>query len=1278
MDKRANERGETTTPNGNIPKADWYLFRIPINEYEQAVGGIQDFKTIRFLRMFLTNCPDSLILRFARLELVRGEWRQYNQSFQTAFPELSDPQTSQATFEIASVNIEENAGKFPVPYMVPPGFDRAVDQTTREMQQLNEQSMLLRVKNLMNGDARAVYKNVNYDMRRYKSLEMEVHAEEIENFPLRDNQMSVFIRMGTDYRNNYYEYEIPLKLTPWYLGTYRDIDVWPEENRMVVDLELLSHIKQLRNDDMRRRGSSTTLTQPFQYDDGDGRKYFICGNPNLAQVRVVMIGIRYPQHMDYIGNSSGVEVWVNELRLSNVSKKGGWAANARLALRVADLATIAISGESIQPGFGGVDSKINDRSTEMRNSYDISANVELGKLFRDDLGVQIPLYLGYAESFVTPEYDPTNPDIKMSDALNALPTRAARDSLKALAQDYTNRRSINLTNVRVNKIHEKPRFWHFSNFTFNYAYYETFRRNVTTEKNLEKSYTGGIIYDYSTMPLNITPFQNVKFLNNKALAIIRDFNFNPKPSRISLRTDMARSYMETKKRTIDNPHQKQDATVDKNWVWGRHFDLQWDLARSLKFDFTAGNQARIDEPIGVVDRHMKDEYELWRDSVWNNIKNGGRITDYHHNFNINYNIPINKLPLLDWASANISYRGEYMWNVAPIFADDSFDPGNTIQNRNTISMGVLLNFSTLYNKVPYFRTVTQPPRNQQERPKQYKTVTYERSGLNMRAGEPRAITHNLGAPEIEVILTDANGGAVDAEVQIINNNRITITTNDNVPRASVVVKGSIEKKLNDPLAFVAQNTLRILLGVKNFNINYTQNGGTLLPGYGKGSNMFGVSGSAPGWPFLLGWQDNNFAEKAARKNWLVQEEQLNAAVSMNHTNSLTIRSMFEPFQGMRVTLTALRSYSENRTSYFIWDPQAGGYPDEMRSPLSSGRYDITVIALRSSFEKHEPAKNYYSETFEKFKENRTAIASRRALELQRNNSSYSPSSDGRGGYDGYSLEAQDVMISAFYATYTGKDPEKVSLTDFPSFWNMLPNWELNFDGLSNLEFIKKYFRSVSMRHSYKATYAVGSYISNHAYNADVASAVSIARDLQNNFIPKNDIASANLNETFNPLIGLDIMFINSLSARFQLNRSRNITLGLGNLQMNENSTADYIIGLGYVFNEVSLTIKTLGGESRRLQSDLKVNADISIRDSRTIIRRIGEIDDEMQGPNSLPVQASAGQNVTSFKLTADYKLSSNFTLTVFFDRIVNTPFVSTSYKNYNTNFGFSMRFMLVQ
>jgi cell surface protein SprA len=1280
VDKVTND---TTEIGGKrVPTATWYQFRIPITE-GKAIGGIQEFKSIRFMRMFLTNCPDSIILRFARLELVRGEWRQYNQSFQPAAPGVSTPESPQATFEVASVNIEENAGRIPVPYMVPPGFDRAVDQTTREMQQLNEQSMVLRVKDLINGDARAVYRNVMYDMRRYKNLEMEVHAEAIQDLTLADNEMSIFVRIGTDYRNNFYEYEIPLKLTPLNMAGYTDRDVWPEENHIGIDLTQLPDIKQRRNEEMRRKGSTVSLNTVFPVDDGNGRRYYVCGNPNLANVKVVMIGLRYPQHADHRGETRSAEVWVNEFRLDNVDRKGGWAANARLALRVADFATFAISGETIQPGFGGIDSKINDRSTDERNQYDLSANFELGKLLpeTEKTNFQIPLYLGYAESFTTPEYDPTNPDMKLKDALASL-SRSERDSLKALSQDYMQRKSMNFTNVRVNMVKEKPRFWDPSNVTLNYAYYETFRRNVTIEKSIEKSHTGGIVYDYGPAPLNIQPLKKVNFLNKPAFRIIKDFNFSLKPARVSLGTGMQRTYSEEKMRNIDNPNLLMDATVDKNWKWDRNIGIQWDLSKSLKVDFTAANMARIDEPVGVVDRHMKDAYELWKDSVWNNIRSGGRVTDYNHRINANYVIPVNKLPLLGWTSATASYTGEYIWGVAPIYADTSFNPGNTIQNRNTITLTGQLNFTTLYNKVPYFKRILQPQRNskpgqaQKQDEKNTKTVTYERTGLNFKKGEGRKIRHNLKTKDIKIVLKDAEGKTVKADLEVVDDNRIEVFTSDDLRGGSLVVNGTIVKNTLSA-GIVMESFVKVILGVKNLSVTYNQTGSTLMPGYGRGSNFFGASGGAPGFPFMLGWQDWNFPEKAARNNWLVREEQLNSAVQMTSTKSIQARSVFEPFQGFKITLSALRSFSENKSMYYTWDPVTNSYPDEFRSPLTMGDYSISIIAIGTSFEKSDKSNNYHSAVFDRFKNNRSTVAARRALEFKNVDNSYSGAADGAGGYDGYNVDAQQVMIPSFYAAYTGRDPEKVSMIDFPSLWTMLPNWDVSFDGLNNIPLFKQYFKSITLRHSYKAIYRIGGYTSNLDY--DLSAAVSHVRDLQNNFIPRNDITSARIEEVFGPLGGIDVTFLNSLSTRFEIKRSRNVSIGMTNLQLTENKTHDYVVGVGYVFNDVTFNIKTLGGDQKRLDSDLKVNADFSIRDSKTLIRRVGELDNpSLTGEAQLPVQVSAGQNVMSIKFTADYQISSNFTVSVFFDRIINTPFVSTSYKNYNTNFGFSMRFALIQ
>ncbi|KAA6312271.1 hypothetical protein EZS27_036766, partial [termite gut metagenome] len=353
----------------------------------------------------------------------------------------------------------------------------------------------------------------------------------------------------------------------------------------------------------------------------------------------------------------------------------------------------------------------------------------------------------------------------------------------------------------------------------------------------------------------------------------------------------------------------------------------------------------------------------------------------------------------------------------------------------------------------------------------------------------------------------------------------------------------------------------------DLSVTYTQTGGTILPGYGRGSNFFGASGGAPGFPFMLGWQDWNFPEKAARNNWLVHEEQLNSSIEMTSTKSIQARGVFEPFQGFKLTLSALRSFSENKSMYFTWDPVTNSYPDEYRSPLTIGDYSISILALGTSFEKSDKSNNYYSAVFERFKNNRTTIASRRATELRGKDVGYSAASDGAGGYDGYNVAAQQVMIPAFYAAYTGRDPDKVPIIDFPDLWTILPNGDVSFDGLSNIPFVKQYFKSVILKHSYKAVYRIGGYASNLDY--DLSSAVSHVRDMQNNFIPRNDITSARIEEAFGPLGGIDLTFLNSLSTRFEIKRTRSVSIGMTNLQLAENKTQDYVVGMGYVFNDVS-------------------------------------------------------------------------------------------------------------
>ena len=230
--------------NGNTETVTWYQFRIPLDEYEDRVGSISDFTSVRFMRMFLTNFQKPIVMRFGSLDLVRGEWRIYEQP-------LGNVATERGKMAVSAVNIEENNDKTPVNYVLPPGIRREQDPTQPQLVESNEQALNIVVSDLANGEAKAVYKNTTLDLRQYKRLEMFVHANAMEQNTTRlgDNQLAVFVRMGSDYKNNYYEYEIPLKLTPpGHYDRYSAADckaVWPEENMLDIPLGVFTALKKV-------------------------------------------------------------------------------------------------------------------------------------------------------------------------------------------------------------------------------------------------------------------------------------------------------------------------------------------------------------------------------------------------------------------------------------------------------------------------------------------------------------------------------------------------------------------------------------------------------------------------------------------------------------------------------------------------------------------------------------------------------------------------------------------------------------------------------------------------------------------------------------------------------------------------------------------------------------------------------------------------------------------------------------------------------------------------
>ncbi len=1278
---------EVIGTNKNNEPVKWYQFKIPLSQPDSVIGNISDFKSIRFMRMFLTGFEKDVILRFAKLDLVRGEWRRYQNSLLEGGPYLPGEPTD-CSFDISAVNIEENGTKKPVNYILPPGVSRVIDPSNPQLRQLNEQAMLLKVCELADGDAKAAYKNISLDVRQYKRLQMFVHAEQIEGHPLNNKDLCIFLRLGSDYQNNYYEYEIPLTLTP--PGSYDNdnenhrLIVWPEANMFDFEFDELSKVKQERNDKIRLGLPNVSLTMVYQKDIENGRRISVVGNPNLSNVKTVMIGIRNRSknnnNLPDDGLPKCVEVWVNELRLSDFNEKGAWASNMRTTIRLADFGNVNLSGHISRHGFGSIEKKVNERQKEDIYSYDVSSNFELGKFVPEKVKLSLPMFIGYSESVSNPQYNPLDPDIPFSTAIKTAPDKSTRDSIRHMSQNYVRRKSLNFTNVRINTVSKKPNPFSPSNFTLSYSFNDQLSRNINTIYNHTKSYRGSLAYNFNANPKNITPFQKLKVLNMPMFRLIKDFNFYYMPSQFSFMTDMDRTYNETQMRNLEDFTRPFPTTFNKTFFWNRIYDLRYDITKSLKFTFHADNIAVIDEPTmyGLrVDKDYEKEYQHWKDTVWNGpsgILNGGRTTNYRHNFDLNYTVPINKIPLFNWISLNTRYGGTYEWNTAPRLRSNTMTLGNTIKNSNTQQINTSLNMTQLYNKVPFLNRINQKYSKPQKKKKEKETVQFPKQGeppriYNFTAGVPKPINHKLKTLDVTAKLTDKEGKEIKANTQIINENRITITTDSNYKDVTVVITGQREKQ-DEPLIIILEQTARVLMMVKNINITYTENNGTILPGYLPRTQFIGMSpyGNtwAPGFGFIAGQQDSSFGRRAANDyQWITTDSVLNMPYQMTSSKTFNVRATIEPVKNMRIEVSANRTESSNFSEYYHYSSQAGYFTSSNK--LYTGSFSMTYNTLNTTFEKF--GKEFFSEAFENLKNYRYTIAQRLADKRRENPGAaqynYTGTPDPTTGFpDGYGPTSQEVLIPAFLAAYSGKSPDNIPLTAFPDMFHVKPNWSINYTGLTTIKFFKKHFQSITLAHSYRSTYSVNSFTTNLDYYEE--DGLSWVRYTLGNFVPEREINAVSISEQLSPLISIDATMKNSVMAKIEFKRSRNLAFNLNNAQINEMQSKDIIIGAGYRIKDLAFNIN-----NKPFKSDLNLRANITFRNDITVLRKLQQV-----AGNEQLNQATSGQRTIDGDISAEYQLGPNFTARVYFKRNLREPKVSTTFKTVNASFGVSLKFSL--
>jgi cell surface protein SprA len=1314
---------------------------------------------------------------FGSLDLVRGEWRQYTQSLQTAVG------AETGVMEMSAVNIEENTDRQPVAYTLPPGISRATDPSQPQLVENNEQSLCLVVKNLSQGESKAVYKNTNLDLRQYKRLQMFVHANHLlpNSTNLEDNQLAVFIRLGSDYKSNYYEYEIPLKLTPeghysWNVLSDRP-KVWPAENMLDISLDLLTKLKKARNK-AKANGMASYNQLYTDYDpDRPNNKISVMGNPSLGEVKTMIIGVRNLAS----GQKSG-EVWVNELRLREYNNEGGWAANGSMNVQLSDFGSLNMTGRYVTDGFGGLEESVLARSKETEKSYAVTANFEMGKFFPDKAKVSAPVYYSYTKEEIRPKYNPLDTDMDLDDALDAMDAHE-RDSVESIAVTRQTSRNFSLSNVNVGiKTKRHPMPYDPANFSFSYSHAHRNTTGETTVYENDDQWRGALNYTYSPVYKAWEPWKKSKS-KSKWMQLPKAIGLNYLPQTIAFNMEMQRTYYELQERDLENTENPNlPLSFSEQFLWNRDFQLRWDLTKNLHMNFTSATHAEIEEPYTPINKALYPEaYSAWKDSVKQSIRNLGTPLDYRQSFKASYQVPLNKLPIFDWLTSDVSYDASYSW-LRGTDLEDGTTLGNTIANQSNLVINGALNLETLYNHSPFLKAVNDrfkkapekkkkqnkassgsaagrkgadsgsaagkdgkdkkdaaqakkdDAKEQKELPKNKNTFQKE---ITLTADTSLTIQHGKKSKRLLVSARTADGKRIELKWKVKDENNIVVklpkdkkkeekkkedkekkreergkrkensvdsllAVTDSLAKDSVN-KSSKEKrdvasaapapvklKLSvlpkEPLDKQwwynpAQQVARLLMSVRTVNVTYRRQRSMTLPGFMPNiGDAFGQrTGNvlSPGLDFAFGFTDNSYIDKAKENNWLLMNDSVATPSTTTATEDLQIRATVEPLRDLKIDVNASRTYNKAQSIQFMYE----GSPT-----THSGSFNMTTISISSAFEGIGNANSgYRSKAFDRF----CALIPEMQRRVQQRYAAAGASTSAQvGQYSG------DVLIPAFLEAYTSSGH---SFDIFPALSKLLPNWTFKYGGLSKVPWLADRFKSVNINHAYKSVYSVGSYSSYSSWTplrGDMGYVTATDGTLMASSM--YNIPTVSIQESFLPLIGLDVTLQNNMTVKLEYRTTRNLNLSMTSVQLNESRSNDWVVGLGYKISDFNLfgmagggkKVKKAKGKSSQeseqknqksqssqknsksgVNHDLNMRLDVSLRSQAAITRDIAS------GVSS----ASSGNSAFKLSFAADYTLSRMLTLSAYYDRQTNTPLLSSSsYPTTTRDFGLAVKFSLTR
>ncbi len=1204
----------------------WYRFRIPITQFDLKVGQIQDFRSIQSMRILFTGFDEQITFRMIKFQLGRNTWRRY----------LGDSciLDNPATLILDKVDIEENSSKRPFRYVLPKGIqrERFFSNQFADLFQ-NESSLLIRKESFTPKCVQSVFRLGDNDFRRYKRLKMFVHAESPQDLP--KGAVSVFLRFGKDFTQNYYEYEIPLRQSPS-LGDSAVIQsqdsIWLAENEFDFPIQLLTDLKNQRNLNGLPYNTLFEMADP----DKPENKVKVFGNPNVALVRGIMIGIKNNTNQTI----SSYEIWANELRLTGLEDRAGYAALARAEVTLADLGNLSLAGSYTSIGFGSVDQRLLDRSLEKVTQIDATTTLELGKFLPPKWNVAVPFSAQFSNAVRAPEYDPNDLDIKLADKISQANSAEQRDSIRERAVDRSQTSGFAVNNVRKNRAGSgNPMPWDVENFSLSYGQSATVRSNPIIAEDKEQTKKGSLDYTYTMKPLYIEPFK--KIVSNKNLKFISELNFNLIPNTIAIRNNLDRRYSN---RVYRFAAPKYATWESVKFAWFRDYNVNWDLTRSIKVNFAAQNEASVDEItfnplrqgyVNPVNSQLVERADR-RPFLVKNLSEFGRTRDYKHNLGVSYNLPTRLIPFMDFLQARIQYNAGFNWASGSLRTIDTL--GSVISNDQSFVFGGEINLQTLYNKSGYLRQIN---------------------------GD-RAPTRGKPTPGRPQPKQDAKA---DPKKKDKDKSKDQGTTR--VP--------SLAEKI----------LIRPLMSVRRIQFNYTENNSSVVPGFTQRPEVLGMNQNfaAPGWTYILGvtpdFSPGGFLDQAAQKGWITDNIYFNNQMIKRHSTVAGIKVRMEVVKNLNIDLNIDRSYTNNYDEIFKFDSVYGTNTMAFQhfTPFESGQFSISYVSLQTLFFRD------IDDLFSEFSKTREIISQRVGARYgitQRSvlNPNY---------VDGFLGDHQDVVLPAFLATYSNRDPRSSNLDIFKTL--PLPNWQINYNGLARLPGLKEVFQDFSIRHSYKNTLTMSSYKRNLNYLEENGAPARRKQDttFTTSYFSFYEIPDVTTNESFSPLIGLNIKTKNNIEVGFDYNKSRNLALRMAlDGQLEDRTASNLTFKFGYIIKNVYFSwmpgvpkapkIKTKKSSKKKKNEDpaaaaatkpkgqdLQITVDFGITDNITKVIRLDE---------NIPSQPAQGSKQFNFTPSIRYNLNKNLNLRLFVDYSKTIPYVQSSFTSVRINGGLTVQFLL--